>query len=252
MKSIVLLLFISAVASAQNPPDALKQGEAIFSKTCATAYCHGPAGAGGGAPRIAARGFDLAFISNTVTRGVPGTAMSGFSNTLSRIELAAVVSYVARLNGVATQNAGPVSASPAQQTPALSGQTARGREMFLDAVRGFGRCSTCHEVEGVGIPVASPIGRVPADTAALRALVTSRVSTATVSGESMPILLLSNKSQTVLFYDLTTTPPVLRTESPGAVQVREGSNWRHSSVIGSYSDAELGSVLEYLRAVIRP
>ena len=251
MKSIVLSLFISALASAQNPPDALKQGEAVFSKTCATAYCHGPAGAGGGAPRIAARGFDLAFISNTVTRGVPGTAMSGFSNTLSRIELAAVVSYVARLNGIATPNAGPVNASPAPQTAGLSGQTVRGREMFLDAVRGFGRCSTCHEVEGVGIPVAAPIGRVPADTAALRALVTSRVSTATVAGESMPILMLSNRSQAVLFYDLTAGPPVLRNETPSAVKLRESSDWRHSSAIGAYNDQELTSILEYLRMANR-
>src|SRR5262245_32118991 len=110
MKSIVLLFFISAPACWHHPPDPPKPGDGVVSKPCSTAYCHGPVGAGGGAPRIAARGFDLAFISNTVTRGVPGTAMSGFSNTLSRIELAAVVSYVARLNGIATPNAGPVNA----------------------------------------------------------------------------------------------------------------------------------------------
>ena len=66
----------------------------------------------------------------------------------------------------------------------------------------------------------------------------------------MPALILSNKSLAVLFYDLTTQPPVLRTVAPTAVQTRDGSNWRHSSVIGSYNDAELSSILDYLRAVV--
>jgi hypothetical protein len=32
----------------------------------------------------------------------------------------------------------------------------------------------------------------------------------------------------------------------------EGSTWRHASVIGSYNDAELGSILIYLRDVLKP
>ena len=86
---------------------------------------------------------------------------------------------------------------------------------------------------------------------AFKALVTPRVSTASV-GESMPALLLARKSRTVTFYDLTTAPPVLRTETPAAVQIRDNSNWRHVSVIGSYNDSELSSILEYVRAVTKP
>ena len=71
-------------------------------------------------------------------------------------------------------------------------------------------------------------------------------------GESMPALILANKSQAVLFYDLTTPPPVLRTEAPGAIPTRDGSNWRHASVIGSYNDAELDSILAYVRVALRP
>jgi len=55
----------------------------------------------------------------------------------------------------------------------------------------------------------------------------------------------------VLFYDLTTPPPVLRTEMPAGVQLRDGSNWRHSSVIGSYNDGELSAILAYLQAVLK-
>ena len=254
MKKIWLLLLIPALGAAQNAPDVLKQGEEVFNKSCSTGYCHGAAGAGGGAPRIAARGFDQAFIGNTVARGIPNTAMPPFANTLSPVELIAVVAYVARLNGAAgpvIQTGGAGGGLPAP-APVLSAAATRGRDLFSDAVRGFGRCSTCHEVNAVGIPVAAPIAKVPADASALKALLTPRVATATASGESMPILLLSNKSQAVLFYDLTTPPPVLRTEPPAAVQIREGSAWRHSSTIGSYNDSELASILEYLRAVVRP
>jgi hypothetical protein len=134
----------------------------------------------------------------------------------------------------------------------LSGDAARGRDLFSDSVRSFGRCSTCHEIGGVGIPVATPLTKVPADVAALKALPTTQVSTGSLAGETMPALVVGKKANAVVFYDLTTPPPVLRTESPAAVQIRDGSAWRHASVIGSYNDAELSAVLSYLRAVIRP
>lgn len=253
MKGILpLLFFISALAGAQNLPDVLKEGEEVFAKTCATGYCHGSQGVGGGgAPRLAGRGFDQAFITNTVTRGIPNTAMQSYGNALSRADLVAVVAYVAKLNGISNPNIAANAPAPTA-APVLSAAAARGRDLFSDAVRGFGRCSTCHEVNGIGISVAAPIATIPDAAAALKALAAPRVSTATVSGESMPALVLARKSQAVVFYDLTTSPPVLRTEIPGTVQIRDGSNWRHSSAIASYSDGELSSILEYLRALIKP
>jgi mono/diheme cytochrome c family protein len=250
MKSLFLLLLVPAIAAAQSSADLLKQGEDVFARTCANSYCHGPQGAGGGAPRLAARDFDRAFINNTVTRGIPNTAMQSFSSSLSRPDLAAVVAYVAKLNGVSTPVAEANSPAPAP-APALSAGAVRGRDLFFDAVRGFARCATCHEVNGVGIPVAAPITAIPASAAALRALPTPRISTVTVSGEAMPALVLARRSQNVMFYDLSTPPPVLRTELPTGVDVREGSSWRHLSVTTSYKDDELSSILDYLRAVIQ-
>jgi cytochrome c peroxidase len=175
--------------------------------------------------------------------------MPAFGTTLSRADLNAVVAYVASLNGVTTLvNSGPSGIPNAK----LSGDAARGRDLFSDAVRSFGRCSTCHEVGGIGIPIATPIVKIPADVAALKALTTPQVSTATIGSESLPALMVSKKANTVVFYDLTSAPPVLRTESPAAVQTRDGSTWRHSSAIGSYNDAELSAILSYLRAVVKP
>jgi mono/diheme cytochrome c family protein len=247
--ALVLLLFSPLFALAQNP-NMLEQGREVFNKSCSSGYCHGAAGAGGGAPRIAARGFDQNFIMNTVTRGIPNTGMQAFANTLSREELNAVVAYVARLNGISNPSPAPV-VSAAPNAAALSSEAERGRRLFSDAVKSFGRCSTCHEVDTIGIPVAAPIATLPANVAALKAMATPRVSTATVAGDSMPILMLSNRTQAVLFYDLTTPPPVLRTETPAAVRIREGSDWRHASVITSYNEQELSSILEYLRVAIR-
>ena len=79
----------------------VKQGEEVFSKTCATGYCHGVRGGPSGAPRLAARGFDQAYISKVVTQGVPDTGMASFSTRLSPPDLIAVIAYVATLNGIA-------------------------------------------------------------------------------------------------------------------------------------------------------
>jgi hypothetical protein len=119
-------------------------------------------------------------------------------------------------------------------------------------VRGFGRCATCHEVNGFGISVAAPIAQVPASVAALKALATPNVKTGTMDGESMPVLVLSDGKQSTLFYDLTSVPPVERNAQPGSVKFADGSSWRHSSVIGAYKDAELDAILNYLRVATEP
>ena len=249
MKRLFLLLVIPALGWSQGP------GEKVFAQSCATGYCHGSRGAPAGAPRLAGRGFDQAYITNTIMRGLPGTAMPAFGSTLSRTDLTAVIEYVARLNGIANPSislgpGGPGASGP-PETP-LSVEAERGRALFFDAVRGFGRCSTCHEVNGVGIPVATPISQIPADAAALRAIATPDVHTANVDGEAMPALIVSQSKTHALFYDLTSVPPVLRTVDPGALKVAAGSSWRHASVIGAYNDAELASILAFLREAVKP
>jgi mono/diheme cytochrome c family protein len=257
MRRGLLLVLAFAPTEAQSLQEAvLAQGEKIFSQTCAMGYCHGAKGVAGGAPRLAARGFDQAFINATVSRGVPGTAMTAFASTLSRPELAAVVAYVATLNGIANPVVNAVNyngpGGAASAGPALSEAGARGRDLFSDSVRSFARCSTCHEVNGLGIPVAEPLDRVPSDVAALRALATPQVRTATVDGESMPALVVSQGKLRTIFYDLTLAPPVLRTLDPAAVKIAGGSRWRHASAIGAYDDGELESILTFLREVVKP
>jgi mono/diheme cytochrome c family protein len=247
-------VFMLAVScSAQNLTEVLEQGEQVFAKSCATGYCHGVKGGPGGAPRLVGRHFDQAYISNVVTRGVPNTGMPSFATKLSRPDLAAVVAYVATLNGIASPNVGAGGAGATiSSRPKLTGEGARGARLFSEAVRGFGRCSTCHEVGDLGTSVAAPIAKVPASAAELRSLGTPDVKTGTMDGESMPVLVLSEGKQSIVFYDLTSAPPVQRSAEPGSVKFTDGSNWRHSSVIKSYDDSDLAAILTYLRAVIKP
>jgi mono/diheme cytochrome c family protein len=256
MTRVWMFLMAAGLAGAQNLPQVLKRGEAVFNDTCSAGYCHGPKGSGGGAPRLAAREFTQAYIANTVMRGVDGTAMAAFGASLPRADLVAVVAYVASLNGIANpslnigRGRGGFGAAPPE--PALPPEAAHGRELFSDALRGFARCSTCHEVNGIGIPVAAPISKVPESVAALKSLETPRVQTATLDGDSMPALILSNGSRGAIFYDLTTPPPVRRMAESGSVKFASRNGWKHASQMGSYSDSELNAILDYLRAVVKP
>jgi mono/diheme cytochrome c family protein len=246
MKLLLILITVSAYAQTQ----VISQGEKIFNQTCATGYCHAVKGTtGGGAPRLAARGFDEAYITNTTARGINGTNMPAFATVLSRADLVAVTAYVATLNGIANPNVNLGPAIP--QRPALPPEVEKGRALFFDSVKGFGRCATCHEMNGVGIPVASPISKVPENAAALRSLATPSIKTATVEGDSMPALVVSQAKARTIFYDLTTAPPVQRTVDSGAAKITDGNSWKHADFLKSYTDAELDSVLKFLSAAAR-
>ncbi len=238
MKILALTLLIPAIAFPQ-------QGEKIFNQTCATGYCHGSKGATGGAPRLAARGFDQAYISAMIARGIPGTAMPAFGATLSRGDLNAVTAYVSALNGIS-------GSTTRTSVKVLSPDAARGRELFFEAARSFGRCATCHEMNGMGIPVATPIAVVPPNVASLRTLATPHVRTAVVEGETMPVLVVSEGKRGTILYDLTSSPPVQRSLEPGTVKLTEGSSWKHASAMTSYNDADLAAILSYLRATVQP
>ena len=234
---------------AQNTEDLIKHGEQVFNRSCATGYCHGLQGVAAGAPRLAARGFDQAYIDNTVARGLQGTSMPAFSGSLSRPDLNAVVAYVAKLNGIDYSAAGPTESNAGTGVqPSLSAEATKGRDLFADQLRGFGRCSTCHEVDAIGIPVAAPIANIPATVQALRELQTPAVRTAVAANGTMPALVINDGSRAKVFYDLTIPPPVLHAAQPGSVTFRDGSDWRHVSVLGSYTETELGFILEYLRS----
>jgi cytochrome c553 len=244
---IAFLLLISSMAFAQ---DLTTRGADVYVKNCATGYCHGGKGAGGGAPRLASRGFDEAYITRVVRTGITGTPMPAFGTTLARLDLVAVIAYVGSLNGIAPNPNLVIPRGPPQRT--LSPEATRGRALFYEATRGFSRCSTCHLVDSMGIAITDPIATIPASAAALREAATPKVVTASADGESFPALVLSKGVTQLKVYDLTVAPPVLRVFPAASAKIQDGSTWRHAAMTESYTDAELEGILAFLRAVGQP
>jgi mono/diheme cytochrome c family protein len=236
------LLFAPVMAKAQqlSTEQNLKHGEEVFAQTCTQSYCHGAAGAAGGAPKLAGRGLTGDYIERVVTFGIPGTPMPAWGQILPLNEVRAAIAYVQSLNGIApSMRSGP--------PPTLTGEAAHGRDLFFDPQHSV-RCSSCHRVNDRGLQVTPALGNLPADVAALRNLATSQVSTATAGSDTFPALLSSKIPTETKIYDLTKFPPVLRTFSPASVEMKDGSGWKHSQVLGNYSDEDLGAILAFLRA----
>lgn len=244
---IVLILAVATLSAQQPERDMLghdisaRRGADVFAKTC-TGFCHGENGTeGNGAPRLAGRGLDAAYIEKVITFGIPGTQMPAWGQKMPQEDTLAVIAYVKSLNGLAPQ-------TPGATGQPLSPEATRGRNLFFDTTGELKGCSNCHRVEAKGVPVAPPIASVPSDAAALRNLTTPQVQNASLGGEAFPALVVTQQRDSMKLYDLTSVPPVLRITSPAAVKISGPSNWRHTLVLGGYSDAELESILAFLRS----
>jgi len=244
------LAFVLVIPALANAQDMVARGQEVFNKSCATGYCHGIKGTAGGAPKLASRSFDQAYINQVVRAGIPGTGMPSFGAVLDRLDMFAVTTYVGSLNGIPPAAIPGAGRGPAPRK--LPPEALRGRALFYDALHGFERCSTCHQVDGMGIAATDPIAKIPDSAAALRALPTPQVWTATVDGESFPVIVVAKGALQTKVYDLTKPPPVLRSFPSHAIQLKEGSAWRHSAVMASYPDADLDLVLAFLRAASKP
>jgi len=131
LKWMAAAIALGVSCQAQTVANVVKQGEAVFSKTCATGYCHGVRGGPSGAPRLAARGFNQAYIDKVVRNGVPDTGMASFSTRLSPPDLVAVIAYVATLNGITNPDVSMDCGGDAVSTrPMLTGEAARGARLF--------------------------------------------------------------------------------------------------------------------------
>lgn len=228
----------------------LERGARVFAQSCAVGYCHGSGGSVGRAPRLAGRGFDRGYLVKVTADGIPGTGMPGWRKLLSEADFTAVVEYVISLSGGAAPppppGAFPTSAvAVADQGPA---EVRRGRGLFFDAVRGT-RCSTCHALEGRGIPIGPNVAVArPAGAASIRNAKSDGVRLAIAGGaDRFPALVVEQKPDWVKLYDLTTPPPVLRTLAASEVRLSAGAGWNHAAAVANYTETELEAVAGYMR-----
>ena len=131
---------------------AITAGKRVFDATCTA--CHGPGGVGTErAPaldtgRFTHGGEDFE-VFQTIQKGVPGTQMPPFGS-LSPEQLWQLVSYVRSLSQV----------SSATVKVPTNGNAGRGAQLFF----GAGGCSSCHEVNGRGIPLAADLSEIGKQT----------------------------------------------------------------------------------------
>lgn len=166
--AIVLLLLSPAFAGVlsldaafvEATPETLRQAEALLKKQCAV--CHGPEGKGDGPaadflfpkPRNFTAGtFKLRStpsgspptdqdLFRTITHGMPGSAMPGFS-FLSEKERWALVTLVKKLAGISEK---PERTIPVPPEPSVTAAiVAQGKELYQKM-----KCWECHGFEGRG------------------------------------------------------------------------------------------------------
>jgi alcohol dehydrogenase (cytochrome c) len=133
-------------------PAAVAAGKSVFDATCIA--CHGASGVGTErAPaldtgRFTHGGEDFE-VFQTIQKGVSGTQMPAFA-ALSPEQLWQLVSYVRGLSRV----------SSTTTTVPTNGDAGRGEQLFF----GAGECSSCHEVNGRGVPLAPDLSEIGKQT----------------------------------------------------------------------------------------
>jgi PQQ-dependent dehydrogenase (methanol/ethanol family) len=133
---------------AADPAPAIASGKRVFDATCVA--CHGGNGVGterapsldSGQFKHGGEDFDL---FQTIQKGVPGTQMAAFG-ALGTDQVWQLVAYVHSL-----------SQAPAAglSAPTL-GNGGAGERLFF----GAGQCSSCHEVNGRGLPLAADLSEI--------------------------------------------------------------------------------------------
>jgi len=244
-----------ALLLAQNVavPAAVARGEQIFAQNCSVGYCHGVAGAAGRGPRLRGRTFAKDYLYNVTRDGIPSSAMPAWKDRLKDDDIRAVVEYVASL-ATSTDPAPPANPMPPGAGPAAlpsfkgPASAARGRELFSDPVRE--NCGVCHSVGGRGIAIGPDLtASKPEMLSEIWAPRSRHVLMARLkSGEEFPALLAERSAQDVRLYDLTLSPPVMRTLSAAeVVSLVPNASWRHSNFVKDYSRSELEEIVVYLR-----
>jgi mono/diheme cytochrome c family protein len=241
VKLFAILLF---ALSAFGQVDAIATGAALFRTNCSVVYCHGPAGTAGRAPQLAGRSFSKERLIDVTTNGIPKTAMPGFKKELNEEKIGAIVLYVLSLPGPAL--AEPAKPERRELPPALQA----GRSLFFDATR-MGGCGTCHPADGWGSAIGPGFGKnIPADATALRAYQSEHVQRAEPQKEApFPALPVAASGAVVTVYDLSPPLPVLRTFAAGEIRLTPNAGWNHAGTLRAFTDAELNSILSFLRAV---
>lgn len=122
--------YIRAAFMSVNSKRSNVSGEALYLQNCAT--CHGVHGTGrteatkylqpppNNLTALTSRGRTSKQINNTISFGIPNTAMKGYAARLSQAEIAAITDYIE----INFANADTASVASAEKTPSLTAESA--------------------------------------------------------------------------------------------------------------------------------
>ncbi len=267
---IVLGLMTALLAfSANAAPSAAELAQAgnLFAITCSSSFCHGEAGVGGRGPSLQNRNLTPDFIRGTIVNGRSGTPMPSFKDSLSQPELNLIVSYVMSLSpNNHGGDAGAAAPAPASAPPAapLSAQAEAGRAIFFDLARP-GSCAACHSYKEQGGPIGPDLnaiaGKTPQDL--YQAMMkpkplTDGYPTVKISLKNGEIISGIRKGdaqkESIQIYDLSSTPPVLRTfyKSDGWREFYPESALPYTHDLTGYSKDEVASLIAFLKSASGP
>ncbi len=132
-------------------------------------------------------------------------------------------------------------------------QAARGQAMFFDE-NVVMRCGGCHSLAGKGTAVGPDISRLArlnarAIAMAIRATRTQYVQVIKLkAGGEFPGMPAAKDTGTLRYYDVSSTPPALRTlEQKDVASIGDNATWKHPPESAGYTAQQLADVIAYIK-----
>jgi putative heme-binding domain-containing protein len=144
--------------------------------------------------------------------------------------------------------------STTKPKPPITAQATRGREQFLHSAKGTA-CATCHLVDGQGTAVGpdlTDIGSVVGPhglVGTIKMSMTAYVQEVqTKTNGTFPGIQKQKDGDTLQIWDLSLTPPVLRTlQSSDVTSMKQNDKWKHPPTGAGYTQQELADIIAYLK-----
>ncbi len=259
--AIALICAAATTSTGNAAPSAaaLEAGGNLFAITCSSSFCHGDAGIGARGPSLRNRNFPPDFVRNTMLNGRSGTPMPAFKDALTPVEVAMIVNYVMSLSPGNHQEDGGTAAAATSAPIDLSNQAIRGSDLFFGAVHPAG-CALCHSYGGKGGPIGPDLSAVAAKTpSALYRSITqpapsndgyAAVTVTTKDGSKFAGLKHDQTDQQVGLFDVSTTPPVLRSfyfaDGIKTEAYAGAALYRHD--LSGYSKSDVTDIIAFLKS----
>jgi len=146
-----------------------------------------------------------------------------------------------------------MQAAPAQDKN-LPAQVQRGRELFVKTTKGI-PCGTCHNLAGVGTAVGPDLRTLAgavgpgALVQAMHMTMTAYVQEAKIAGGStFPAMLKGKQGDQMELWDLSQTPPALRTlAAKDVVSMQANTTWKHPPASAEFTSQEVADIVGFVR-----